>query len=373
MTNIYHNRPAQWIVYAVLFALLAAIPMYVDDSFLLNQFSTYGIYGMLAMSISLCWGFGGILNLGQGIAFGLGAYGMAMTMQMQTQDPDSNPIPPFMLNNSLEQLPFFWEPFWHTGLGIFLAVAVPTLFCAVFGGLMFRARVSGPFFAIMTLAMLSALFTIILDMQPYTNGANGISPPMPLDIGGVVIDPYSSISYWVVYAALLVTTVAAKLVTQSSFGLIVQAVRGDAERVRFLGYNVSAYETVIYTLSGLIAAIAGCLWVMMVQYVSPAQLDVTFSVSMVIWAAIGGRLSLLGAIIGAFTIQGAQSYLGDSFLNTWLLILGGFFILVVRFLPKGLAGLLESILGAISARFSAKPAPAKLSAPPGGAEPVASE
>ena len=373
MTNPYHNKKAQWAVYAVFFALLAIIPLQVDDAFLLNQLSTYGVYAMLAMSISLCWGVGGILNLGQGIAFGLAAYGMAMTMQMQTQDPITNPMPPFMLNNSLETLPFFWEPFWNTGVGIFLALAVPTLFYVVFGNLMFRARVSGPFFAIMSLAMLSALFTIILDMQPFTNGANGITPPMPLNVGGVVVDPYSSTAYWVVFALLVVTTVAAKLVTQSSFGLIVQAIRDDAERVRFLGYNVAGYETVIYALSGFIAAVAGCLWVMLLQYVSPAQLDVTFSISMVIWAAIGGRLSLLGAMIGALTIQGAQSYLGDTFLNTWLLILGGFFILVVRFLPKGIAGLVETILGAVF-RGRKPPADAVRDAvPQAEARPAASE
>ncbi|MFC5068912.1 urea ABC transporter permease subunit UrtC [Flaviflagellibacter deserti] len=347
MTNIYHSKPAQWAVYLVFFAALGVIPLFIDDAFLLNQFSTYGVYGMLALSLALCWGFGGILNLGQGIAFGLAAYGMAMTMQMQAQDPENDPIPPFMLNNSLDHLPWFWEPFWNTGLGIFLALLVPTLFYIAFGSIMFRSRVSGPFFAIMTLAMLSAWYTLILDIQPYTNGVNGITPPRALQVFGFEIDPYSSTSYWVVYTALLLCTIGAKLLTQSKFGLIVQAVRCDAERVRFLGYNVAFYETVIYTLSGLIASIAGCLWVVLVQYVSPAQMDVTFSISMVIWAGIGGRLSLIGAIIGAFLIQGAQSYLGDEFLNTWLLILGGFFIIVVRFLPKGLAGLLEIVLGRI--------------------------
>ena len=153
--NLYHNVKAQWLTYLAVFALLASVPLFVSDTFLLNQFSTYGVFGMLALSISLCWGFGGILNLGQGIPFGLGAYGMAMTMQMQSQDA-SNPIPPFMLNNSLDHLPLLWEPFKHTALGIILSLVVPTLFCFLFGGLMFRARVSGPFFAIMTLAMLSA-------------------------------------------------------------------------------------------------------------------------------------------------------------------------------------------------------------------------
>ncbi|HEY0292675.1 MAG TPA: urea ABC transporter permease subunit UrtC [Hansschlegelia sp.] len=349
MGNLYHNKTAQWIVYAVFFAILAVIPIKIDDSFLLNQLATYGVYGMLALSISLCWGFGGILNLGQGIAFGLGAYGMAMTMQMQSQD-ESNPIPPFMLNNSLDHLPLLWQPFQNTTAGMILSVAVPTLFCAVFGGIMFRARVSGPFFAIMTLAMLSAFYTIIIDRQPYTGGVNGLTPPSAFQFAGVEVDPYSPTAYWVVFCFLMGATVVAKLITQSSFGLVTQAIRDDAERVRFLGYSVAGYETVIYTVAGLIAAIAGCCWVMLVQYVSPAQLDVSFSLSMVIWAAIGGRHSLLGSIFGAFIIQGAQSYLGDTFLATWLLILGGFFIIVVRFLPNGLASLLESGLGLLAAK-----------------------
>jgi urea transport system permease protein len=367
MGNLYHNKTAQWIAYGVFFAILAIIPVTIDDSFLLNQFATYGVYGMLALSISLCWGFGGILNLGQGIAFGLGAYGMAMTMQMQSQT-ESNPIPPFMLNNSLDQLPMLWQPFQSTGMGMFLAVAAPTLFCAVFGGIMFRARVSGPFFAIMTLAMLSAFYTIILDRQAYTGGVNGLTPPSAFQFAGVEVDPYSPTAYWVVFCFLMGATVVAKLITQSSFGLVTQAIRNDAERVRFLGYSVAGYETVIYTISGLIAAIAGCCWVMLVQYVSPAQLDVSFSLSMVIWAAIGGRLSLLGSIFGAFLIQGAQSYLGDTFLATWLLILGGFFILVVRFLPNGLASLLESGLGLLATK---RPSPAAHSN--GDAKPMPAE
>ena len=368
MGNLYHNKTAQWLVYAAFFIGLALVPSFVEDAFLLNQLATYGVYGMLALSISLCWGFGGILNLGQGIAFGLGAYGMAMTMQMQSQT-ESNPIPPFMLNNSLDQLPLFWVPFQSTTAGLILSIAVPTLFCAIFGGIMFRARVSGPFFAIMTLAMLSAFYTIILDRQPYTGGVNGITPPSPLQIGGVEIDPYSSTAYLVVLGILVTATVVAKLITQSSFGLVTQAIRDDAERVRFLGYSVAGYETAIYTISGMIAAFAGCCLVMLVQYVSPAQMDVSFSLSMVIWAAIGGRLSLLGAMCGAFLIQGAQSYLGDAFLATWLLILGGFFILVVRFLPNGLASLLESALGLLAKDRKGS----KSAEPNGDAKPVPAE
>ena len=128
--NPYNNVKYQWAVYVVFFIFLACIPTIVgDDVFLLNQLSTYGVYGILALSLSLCWGFGGILNLGQGIAFGLGSYGMAMTMQLQSQDILEDRIPPFMLNNAVETLPAIWEPFWNAGAGISLALIVPTLFC----------------------------------------------------------------------------------------------------------------------------------------------------------------------------------------------------------------------------------------------------
>jgi urea transport system permease protein len=347
--NPFHDRRYQWACYVVTFGLIALIPFTISDTFLLNQLSTYGVYGILALSLSLCWGFGGILNLGQGIAFGLGAYGMAMTMQMQSQNIDTDPIPPFMLNNGLSALPVVWEPFWNTSVGILLSLAVPVVFCLIFGGLMFKARVSGPFFAIMTLAMLSAIFTVSTDLQAYTNGANGITPPAPLHIGSLVLDPYMPVSFWAVYVVLLLSTVAAKLLTQSKFGLVVQALKSDPERARFLGYNVAVYETLIYTVSGLMAALAGCCFAMITQYVSPGQFDVGFSISMVIWAAIGGRGSLLWAMFGAFMVQGAQSYLGDQFLNSWILILGFFFILVVRFLPSGFAGLTEMVFGRIFA------------------------
>lgn len=351
-TNLYHNRKAQWITYVAFFVLLALLPMVIENTFTLNLLGRFIVFGMLALSVSLVWGYGGILSLGQGIPFGLAAYGMGMTMQMQAQDPESSPIPSFMLTNELSELPALWEPFWHTPTGIALAFIVPSIFVMFFGALMFQARVVGVFVAIMTLAMLSAWYSMAFDMQPYTAGFNGISPPSPLKLGEHIIDPYSSEAYWIVLAFLAALTLGLKLLLQSKFGLIVQAIRDDPERARFLGYSVAGYQVAIFTLSGMVAAIAGILWVMIVQYVSPTALEVSFSVAMVIWAAVGGRLSLLGAIIGAFFVNGIQSYLGDELLYGFLLVLGATFIIIVRFLPNGLAGLLEMVL----ARGS-KPAP----------------
>lgn len=346
--NLYHNRKAQWAVYIAVFAALASLPFVADNPFTLNQFARYIIFSLTAVSVSLVWGYGGILSLGQGIAFGMGAYGMAATMQMQFQDPVSDPIPTFMLTNELENLPLIWEPFWSTPIGLALAVGIPTLFFIFFGYMMFQARVAGVFVAVMTLAMLAAWYAVVYDMQPFTAGFNGISPPNYFEIFGTSIDPYSTTAYWICVAFLVIITLGTKFIMHTKFGLIVQSMRDDPERARFLGYSVAYYQTVLFAISGFIAACAGLLWVMITQYVSPTSMEIMLSISMVIWAAVGGRTSLLGAIIGAFLINVGQSYAGDEFASYWTIILGVVFILVVLFLPKGLTGLFELILGKLS-------------------------
>lgn len=346
--NLYHNRKAQWAIYIVVFVLLALVPFIFDNPFTLNQFARYIIFSLAAVSVSLVWGYGGILSLGQGIAFGMGAYGMGATMQMQFQDPESDPIPTFMLTNELETLPLVWEPFWSTPIGLSLALGIPTLFFLLFGWMMFQARVAGVFVAIMTLAMLAAWYSVVYDMQPFTAGFNGISPPSYFEIFGTSIDPYSTTAYWICVAFLVILTLGTKFLLHTKFGLIVQAMRDDPERARFLGYNVAYYQTVLFTLSGIIAAFAGILWVMITQYVSPTSMEIMLSISFVIWAAVGGRTSLLGAIIGAFLINWGQSYAGDQFRGYWLIFLGLVFLSVVLFLPKGLTGLFEYMLGKIS-------------------------
>jgi urea transport system permease protein len=345
--NLYHDKRAQWGAYVVFFAALAVIPLFMDDPFTMNQYARYGVFGILALSVSLVWGYGGILSLGQGIAFGMAAYGMGATMQMQYQDPVNDPIPSFMLTNELEKLPLVWEPFWHTHWGLMLAIGVPVVFFIGFGILMFQARLAGAFVAIMTLAMLGAWYSMAYDMQPYTAGFNGISPPSAFVAFGVEVDPYSNLIYWVSLGVLCFLTLATKALLQSKFGTVIQAIRDDPERARFLGYNVAYYQTVLFTLGGVIAALAGIIWVMISQYVSPTALDIFFSITIVIWAAVGGRMSLFGAVFGAMFIKAAESYVGDEFQATWFIILGVVFIVVVRFLPKGIAGLFEFAVGII--------------------------
>lgn len=344
-SNLYHNRTAQWLAYFVVFIIIAAVPFFLNDPFTLNRFARYAVLATLALSVTLVWGYGGILSLGQGIAFGIAAYGMAMTMQMQFQEMLNDPVPSFMRSNGLDYLPWLWQPFTNTGTGLIFALIVPTVFFALFGIMMFQARVAGVFVAIMTLAMLAAFYAMSYDNQAYTGGFNGISPPLPLDLFGISIDSYSSTSYWICVGVLAALTFLAKLLMQSNFGTVIQAIRDDPERARFMGYNVALYQTVLFSISGLIAAFAGLGWVLLVQYASPTLLELTLSLSAVIWAAVGGRMSFLGAIIGAYLINGMRSYLGDALESYWQIFLGAVFVIIVLLLPKGLIGLVEMALG----------------------------
>lgn len=343
-SNLYHNRKAQWAAYAVVFVIIALVPFIFDNPFVINQIARYTVFAILAVSVSLVWGYGGILSLGQGLGFGIAAYGMGMTMQMQFQNPETDPIPSFMLTNELTELPLMWQPFWSTPVGLILTLAVPTAIFLGIGILMFQARVAGVFIAIMTLAILAAWYSMAYDMQPFTAGFNGISPPLPFQFMGYSIDPYGAPAFWICVAFLVLLTAAAKLLMHSKFGMVVQAIRDDAERARFLGYNVAYYQVLLFTISGFIAACAGLCYVMVVQYVSPTSLELSLSISAVIWAAVGGRLSLMGAIIGAFLVNGIQSYLGDELQQVWMIMLGCIFIAVVLFLPRGLVGLAEKLL-----------------------------
>ena len=343
-SNLYHNRKAQWAAYAVVFVIIALVPFIFDNPFVINQIARYTVFAILAVSVSLVWGYGGILSLGQGLGFGIAAYGMGMTMQMQFQNPETDPIPSFMLTNELTELPLMWQPFWSTPVGLILTLAVPTAIFLGIGILMFQARVAGVFIAIMTLAILAAWYSMAYDMQPFTAGFNGISPPLPFQFMGYSIDPYGAPAFWICVAFLVLLTAAAKLLMHSKFGMVVQAIRDDAERARFLGYNVAYYQVLLFTISGFIAACAGLCYVMVVQYVSPTSLELSLSISAVIWAAVGGRLSLMGAIIGAFLVNGIQSYLGDELQQVGMIMLGGIFIAVVLFLPRGLVGLAEKLL-----------------------------
>jgi len=209
------------------------------------------------------------------------------------------------------------------------------------GWFTFRARIAGVFLAITTLALLVVINLLLIDQQRFTGGFNGITDLAWLKIGGVEFDPYSVEFYYLCAGTMVVCLFGAFAFTQTKAGLVLQAIRDDQDRVRFFGYDVSFYQIIAFAISAGIAGIAGMLYAMVLEFASPTFVGVALSLSMVIWCAVGGRASLVAAALGAILVNGVQGSLSEMFLDTWQLILGGFFVLIVLFLPKGMVGIAE--------------------------------
>lgn len=353
--GVVTGRSAGWItqgrlqlaVYACVCLAIFLLPLFIDDDFMLNRIARYLVLGMLAMALSLSWGYAGILNLGLALSFGLGSYCMAMALKLRTVPvhTGSEGLPDFMVWNNVETLPWFWQPFYSLPFALAAGVAVPMLCAAALGWFMFRGRVTGVYVAIITLAALVVGNLLIIDQQPYTGGFNGITDLAQLDLFGYEFDAYSSSTYYLVATCLAISLAFALVIARSKTGLILQAVRDHEDRVRFFGYDVASYKNFAFTASAAIAGLAGMLYTVVMEFASPTFMGVTLSLSIVIWCAVGGRQSLLGAFMGAMLVAGMQGALAESetFLETWTLIMGAIFVLVVLFLPKGLAGLVELI------------------------------
>ena len=345
------NTRLQIIVYALVCALIFLIPAFMDNAYLLNKFSTYLVMGILAMALSLSWGYAGILNLGQATSFGLGSYCMAMTLKLRTVPihTGAEGLPDFMVWNNVETLPLIWQPFHSLALALALGIAVPVLFSMLVGWFMFRGRVTGVYVAIITLAVLVVVNLLIIDQQPITGGFNGITDLAQLEIFGFEFDAYGSSAYYLIAIFLTLSLFLALAVTRSKTGKILQAIRDHQDRVRYFGYDVAHYQIFVYALSAGIAGLAGMLYTIVMEFASPTFLGVPLSLSIVIWCAVGGRQSLLGAMLGAVFVVGIQGSLSESkiFLETWTLVMGFIFVLVVLFMPRGLAGAFASLAGLI--------------------------
>jgi len=338
----------QILVYGGVCLAILVVPFVLDDAFLLNKYARYLIFGMLAIALSLSWGYAGILNLGQATTFGLGSYCMAMFLKLKTVPihTGSDGLPDFMVWNNVTELPWIWWPFHSMPFALLAGILVPALFAALLGWFMFGGRVTGVYAAIITLAAMVVVNLIIIDQQSYTGGFNGITDLAQFEVLGFTFDAYSASTYYLVAICLTVTLFVALAVSRSKTGLILQAVRDQEERVRFFGYDVALYKTFVFSVSAAIAGLAGMLYTIVMEFASPTFLGVPLSLSIVIWVAVGGRQSLLGAMLGALLVTGVQGALSESetFLETWTLIMGALFVLIVLFMPKGLAGAVSALV-----------------------------
>jgi urea transport system permease protein len=335
--------------YAIFCIAILIVPLFTDDAYLLNKFARYIVFGILSLALSLSWGYAGILNLGQAVSFGLGSYCMAMALKLRTIpiQTGATGLPDFMVWNNVDTLPWFWEPFRSYTFAIFAGVTVPVVVAYLIAWFVFRARVNGVYVAIITLAMLVVINLLIIDQQKYTGGFNGITDLTTLKLFGIDFDAYSAALYYLAAITLSLFLFLGLALISSKTGLILQAIRDDETRVWYFGYDVAAYQTFIFCVSAGIAGFAGMLYTLVMEFASPTFLSVPISLSIVIWCAVGGRASLVGAALGAIVVTGVQGSLSETqaFLDTWMLIMGALFIIVVLFLPNGLVGLVDLVTG----------------------------
>lgn len=335
-----------WIVgYAVFVLALLAVPLAIDDPYLLNKLARYLVFSTLAVALCLSWGFAGILNLGQAVSFGLGSYCMAMALKLRTIPIQTGAagLPDFMVWNNVHALPLFWQPFHSVAFAIAAGIVVPVLLALLVGWFVFSARVTGVYVSIITLALLVVVNLLIIDQQRFTGGFNGLTDLADLQLFGVDFDPYSAATYYLVAGVLVLALALGLVVTASKTGLILQAIRDDETRVRYFGYDVAAYQIFALCLSAAISGVAGMLYTVVMAFASPTFISVQLSLSIVIWCAVGGRASLIGSALGALLVTGVQGSLSETpaFLDTWMLIMGALFVAVVLFLPGGLISLLH--------------------------------
>jgi urea transport system permease protein len=331
------------------------------DNFRLNLFGKYLTYAFVAVGLVLCWGAGGILSLGQGVFFGLGGYCMAMFLKLEASTPENTSIqstpgiPDFMDWNQLTELPSWWVPFYSLTFTMLAVVMVPVIFAFLIGVAMFRRRVGGVYFAIITQAFAAILTILIIGQQGYTGGVNGITDLRTLNGWDIRTDEAKETLYYVNGVLLFVVLFVAHFVRKSKLGRILIALRDQEDRVRFSGYDVASFKIFIFCLGAAFAGIGGAMFTLQVGFMSPTLVGIVPSIEMVIFCAVGGRLSILGAVYGALLVNWAKTSFSESFPELWLFGLGGLFIAVVMLFPNGLAGIWsEQIMPRINRLWAAR-------------------
>ncbi|MBB5914290.1 urea transport system permease protein [Nocardia transvalensis] len=325
--------------------LFAVAPAVLSD-FRLGLLAKFLCFAIVAVGIGLAWGRGGMLTLGQGVFFGLGAYIMAMHLQLADAARLKQDVPEFMQIAGISELPSYWQPFASGPVTILAIAVLPALIAALLGFGVFKRRVKGAYFAILSQALTAAL-AVLLTGQQTIGGFTGLSDFRAF-FGFRLDDPVNRrMLFFIAAAALLLVVAIARQLMRSRYGELLVAVRDQEERVRFLGYDPANIKIVAYVVAAFFAGIAGALFTPIVGIISPADIGVVPSIVFLIGVAIGGRTTLLGPVLGAIGVAWAQTTLSEHFPSGWTYLQGLLFIVVVGFVPAGLAGLGPLARGAV--------------------------
>ena len=345
---------------AIAFFLLVVAPAVLPE-FRLNLLAKFLTFAIIAVGLDLLWGYGGMLSLGQAAFFGLGGYAMAMYLKLVAA---GDRIPDFMNWSGLETLPWFWAPFRHAWFALPMTVLGPGLLAFLFGYLVFRSRVTGVYFSLITQALALILSVFFVGQQAYTGGTNGLTNYTTI-FGHYVAAPETQRAlYFVTVIALGAVYLISRWITRSPFGRLLVAIRDDENRVRFSGYNGVLLKAIAFGIAGGMAGLAGALFVPQVGIISPANLGVVPSIEMVIWVAVGGRGTLAGAVLGAVLVGAAKTNLSEAFPEFWTYFLGALFIGSVLLFPLGIVGFLRQAPARLRRATTRLRAPRAAASPP---------
>ena len=361
MTRTFSKTEALLLaVFAIL--LLVVVPALnaagVLSDFTINLWGKYLCYAILAISVDLLWGYTGLLSLGQALFFSLGGYmmGMYLMLMIGKLGQYKSDLPDFMVFLGHTFLPSFWRPFYSPLFAGAMILLLPGLLASAFGYLAFRSRIKGVYFSILTQALTygAALMFYRNDM---TMGGNNGFTDFRYILGADIRSPGTKRGLFIVTAiALLGVYAGCRWLTRTKFGLVQRAIRDSEVRVLFSGYAAANYKLFIFVASGLIASIGGALFVPQVGIVNPSEMETTKSLEAVVWVAVGGRGTLLGPIVGAIAVNGMKSWATQAFPDLWLIQLGGMFVVIVLFLPKGIVGIPAQMKALLAKGQAADPA-----------------
>jgi len=365
---LYADRGGQ-VFLGILLAATVAVPLlnllmpagsaWHVPTWVVSLLGKYLAFALLALSVDLIWGFCGILSLGHGAFFALGGYAMGMHLMRQIGDRGvyGHPVlPDFMVFLNWKELPWYWHGFDSFAFAMLMVLAVPGLLGFVFGWLTFRSRVTGVYLSIISQAMTYALLLAFFRNDMGFGGNNGLTDFKDLLGFDLQSDGMRAVLFVVSALALAAGYLVCRFIVSSKLGRILIGIRDAEDRVRFLGYRVEHYKLFVFTVSAVLAGIAGALYVPQVGIINPSEFAPAASIEIVIWVAIGGRGSLYGAALGAVLVNYAKTYFTGALPDAWLFVLGGMFIAVTLLLPKGIVGtvpVFDGLTAGLRRRFAA--------------------
>ncbi|HEX5656760.1 MAG TPA: urea ABC transporter permease subunit UrtC [Polyangiales bacterium] len=336
--------------------------LHVPD-YMIQLLGKFACFAMVALALDLIWGFTGVLSLGQGVFFALGGYcmGMYLMRSMAGQGVYKSELPDFMVFLDWKELPWYWLGFDSFPFALIMAMLVPGVLAFCFGFLAFRSRIRGVYFSIITQAMTFAMMLLFFRNETGFGGNNGLTDFKKI-LGYVMQDDSTKVTLYVITIAVLAGSYfVCRALVNSKAGRVLKAIRDVESKTMFCGYNTRDFKLFAWTFAAVLSGLAGALYVPQVGIINPSEMEPSNSIEMAIWVAVGGRGTLVGALLGAGLVNGMKSWLTASYPDAWLYALAALFILVTLLLPDGMVGLIKRI----AAMKRAPKAPSSPSIPSG--------